>query len=229
MKILKRTVFITVTIIEIILYLSFMIIDISNIDFDESYIKYSALLILLPFLLINIKCWDLNHILYRVAFITTVMADLFLLILGEYYEIGLIFFITTQCCYFISQLYDKNKKYWLIVLLSYILCVLILFVVLFSIDYLNILNTLVAVYFVMLITNTVISIINNRLYKSSFWLALGLILFIGCDINVGLNNMYIDSTLAQHIIFISMFMFYVPSQYFIFSSLDMLKNKRDMD
>lgn len=223
---LKKIVLFTITIIEIILYVSFMFLDIAyKEEFDVTFIKYFSLLCLFPFLFINYREWDLKHILFRMAFITTSCADLFLLVINNYYIIGVSFFIVTQLCYFIALMYNRDKKILLFSLCCYSLLLLIGIIILIVTDFLELINIFVLLYFSLLVMNAFISLYFLIKHQGSLLLTLGLFLFIGCDINVGLFNLEIESEIIQRIVYISMFMFYVPSQYFIFSSLDMFTKK----
>lgn len=184
-------------ILESLIYITFILLD--CIGIYSSYIKYLGIVICLIYVLNNNK----ND--YYLSSIFTLMADLFLLILNSYYEIGVFFFIIVQYKYasIINKLNPKYTKSFAIIRLS--IC-LIGVIALFITKNLSLTNVLVIIYFSNLLLNAFQSISTNNIL-----LILGLFLFVGCDVCVGIHNISNSRTIAD----LLMWVFYLPSQVLI--------------
>lgn len=184
-------------VIESIVYLSFIILDILKID--ASYIKYLGIVFCFLYALINYKKYQ------TLSMIFTLIADMFLLVLDKYYEIGVLSFIVVQMIYtlFIKNINDKYFKQFILVRIV----VLILGIsILYISKNLSLLNILVIIYFSNLLINTFESY-NTK----NNTLSIGLTLFVCCDICVGLHNILPQQTIASFL----MWVFYLPSQVLI--------------
>ena len=96
-------------IIQFLIYISFIVLDILKID--STYIKYAGIILCLIYAIYNKKK---NR---TIAMCFTLIADFFLLILNDHYEIGLISFIIVQLTYFYF-LGNINKGYFNMFLLK---------------------------------------------------------------------------------------------------------------
>lgn len=154
------------------------------------YLKYGSILLCAAY------AWPGER---RIAFalVLTSAADLFLLVLGRYLELGVLLFIAVQALYALHIRRDTRGTLCLRGLL-----VLALWGVLWRLKLATPLNILAAVYFPQLLCNTALAWGKDRV------LALGLTLFVGCDICVGLWNL---AGLAGP----GMWAFYLPSQVLI--------------
>lgn len=179
-------------------FIDFMVKDIFFSNIDSKYIKYLGIIYCLLYCLINRKKFAI------LSFSFTLLADYFLLIRNNNYPIGIFFFIIVQIIYAI-YLYKNECKLFLI---YRILIPLVLILILRTND---LTTTLALIYFPQLVLNALSSLKN----KNQRLLSLGLILFIGCDICVGLHNIYEYNKLIA----IGQWLFYLPSQVLIALSI----------
>lgn len=191
---MKRKFFI---LIEFILYISFITLDLLNIN--SSYIKYLSIVLCFVYSLTNHKKSRVISSLF------TMIADFFLLMLDNYYELGLISFIVVQMSY-LYFLGNSDKAYFNMFLYLRGLFIMMGIIILFILKQLSVLNILVIIYFINLVFNCIQAFILKQ--KT---LALGLLLFICCDICVGLHNINSAYTIASFL----MWVFYLPSQVLI--------------
>ncbi|NLK28252.1 MAG: hypothetical protein GX306_07910 [Clostridiales bacterium] len=247
-----RKFFIT---IQMILYLTFLIIDlIGGSSLLSSGVKYTIVLLCFFYTLL-IEEGRTKKILfcYRTALLFTVIADFFLLLLDYHYLYGILSFLVVQQIYGIKldetqALNQSNSKFKgkdlsfisLLPLLRFggqLLLTLAVCLVLYSfkipIDSLLVTSSF---YFINIVTN-VIRAIHLSLKNPSSWndriFAIGMILFLLCDINVGLYNLsgFITLTEAFYNMVVSissilMWAFYAPSQVMIVLSLDEFSQNR---
>lgn len=184
-------------IIESLIYISFIVLDILRLN--STYIKYISIIMCLIYALYNRKK---NR---SIAMAFTLLADLFLLVLNSHYEIGLLCFIVVQMTY-LYFLGNINKGYFNMFLLAR--GFFIMAGILISLLYMKvtILNVLVIIYFFNLVFNAIQSYVCNQ--KMFF---IGLLLFIFCDICVGIHNINTTNNIATFL----MWIFYLPSQVLI--------------
>lgn len=184
-------------IIQFLIYISFIVLD--QLKIDSTYIKYAGIILCLIYAIYNKKK---NR---TIAMCFTLIADFFLLILNDHYEIGLISFIIVQLTYFYF-LGNIDKGYFNMFLLvrGFVLIIGTLIIMLFIKPAL--LVELVLIYF----SNLVLNAIQAYLCGQKLF-AIGLVLFICCDICVGLHNINAAYSLATFL----MWVFYLPSQVLI--------------
>lgn len=149
----------------------------------------------------------------------TLLADYFLLIRDDNYILGISSFIIVQAIYF---LYLK-PKHWKISLIMRSVIFLAILSILFIIKIDDVSAYFAGFYFTNLIMNMTDSWIGG---KKNILMSLGLLLFIGCDLSVGLNNLssyisYSSSFIDALVRFsdVGMWLFYVPSQTLIVLSI----------
>ncbi len=211
--------------VESAIYLAFNVMAAAGMP-DPVYLKYSGVLLCfaVSFVLFFITGRRADGLIISVALLSTAVSDLFILVLGDYYEIGLVTFIIAQSVYFYRLYADRIKKIYisLAVRLTVAVAVIIVFA---AIGQLNLLVAECAVYITMLVANVVDAfIICRRGYKNLLF-AIGLLLFLCCDICVGLNNFgeVLNVELSKGLInFVSfaMWAFYLPSQVLITCSVN---------
>ena len=217
--------FIILSIVEIIIYIAFLSIDIFSLNIDTIYIKYSGIIILFIYSFLYFKKWDISHISFRIAYLFTVLADLFLLVLNSYFIVGVSLFICAQINYFIYLNPDINIKKLIEYISIYVaICSLTSCALFISLGYFDSLYFVVILYFVLLVINAISSL--KKRNEHGITLFIGFILFILCDINVGLNNLsfVLNNRLLYSFVSVAMWFFYLPSQFLIVNSLDKTYN-----
>lgn len=235
-------------ILQVILYLVFLVLDLTETATDNSVaIKYTIIILCfcyafftkdvnksILFCSAKVKHQDLSSYIksnavrmHKLALFFTVISDLFLLVL-DVQLLGVITFIIVQVFYGlrISIMKDHNvvKEFTTRIIIQALLTLLIAFIFM-QIDVLiNPLLVITIFYFLYILTNTILAIIcvtTSTKYKtlSMKLFTSGMVLFLLCDINVGLFNMTSFFTMPDHIYAllyslssILMWTFYAPSQ-----------------
>ncbi|MCD8027679.1 MAG: hypothetical protein LUF02_03250 [Erysipelotrichaceae bacterium] len=186
-------------IIEFILYIIFLTLDFTKHYSATTPFKYASLVLCFIFSLYS--SFYHGDKLISTALFFTMLADWFLLVMNEYEILGLICFIIVQLIYMIKL----GNNLWIF---RIILPLLIIFLT----NITDIVNIFAIIYFIQLLINTIIV---WKDYKNiGFIFALGLTLFICCDICVGLFNIT-DIGLVHEFTRIGMWLFYLPSQVLI--------------
>ncbi|HBN04666.1 MAG TPA: hypothetical protein DD434_02615, partial [Bacteroidales bacterium] len=206
-----------ILIIIVVLYVSFLYMDISDVKFSISpdLVKYAS--IVLCFFISFFGGDDVlskrDIFLLRAGLLLTVIADLFLLVF-QYFTLGVSVFSVVQIIYSIR--YDAGSVYsilrnYLIIFLCIIASYLIVNFYIIKIEFLY---AIALFYAFGLVINVVkaIKASKNGLFPSpnKYMIVLGMILFLLCDINVGLFN-----TIAQQFSntsYVLIWFFYLPSQ-----------------
>lgn len=222
----NRIAFISLSILELFIYIVFLSIDIFSFDINTIFIKYSGIILLFLYSFLNYKKWDIEHISFRIAYLFTVLADLFLLVLNSHFIVGVSFFIIAQINYFIYLNHDTPKKRISAYIIMYVfICSILISSISIILKSFEPLYFVVVLYFILLIINTISSF--NKKNKHGIRLFIGFILFILCDINVGLNNLefVLNNNILYSFVSVAMWMFYLPSQYLIVNSLDKMYDK----
>ena len=201
-------------IVEAVLYLCFLAIDIFTVK-DSTAIKYVS--VILCFLastayLAYGKKID-RRLLINIALLLTVIADLFLLVLDDYYTAGVAVFAVAQIVYAVYLHFDKCGIAATVILRS----VLIIGGALFA--YLWIGFSWLALLGIFYFANLIVSVIESYVFipKTGAALAIGLTLLAFCDICVGLNNFYAVTGVmlpsrVNGFAAVAMWAFYLPSQ-----------------
>lgn len=204
--------------LEIALYLSFLFIDkgIFVTRIESSTLKYASISLCLAFsLYCLIRKRKMANCFIPIALVFTLISDYFLLFNTNQnlYVYGLITFIITQLIYFAFILYLRRSKFELLInLLVRFLLTIAALVVAFYLNYSDVLTILALVYFVELLSNFLYSTFLIKLDKEYLIFSIGLLLFIGCDINVGLNNVHLFEGIDYSLVNFLMWVFYLPSQ-----------------
>lgn len=239
-------------ILEVVIYLSFLYLDmIGSTKYDlNNYLKYTSILLCVLFQVLYYHRLGLVTLFLKLAIITTAVADYFLLIKGNN-ELGVSVFIYVHLFYMIKlhiedirkngikQSKRQNKKISFIgiIALRYIVIIFNTFIVSLIFSYFGVeidgLFIVTSIYFQSLIYNTFVavkSVIGQKDKMGNYIFAAGMLLFLLCDINVGLYNLtyYLDVSeelysLIYAVSSISMWFFYLPSQILI--SISEVKRK----
>ena len=213
----------TVVILIIILYMVFLYIDLYNTRYIHlsERIKYTCIILCFFIALLsrNNPFDRYNMKLLQIGLLLTVIADFFLLILDDYYPFGVAIFTLAQITYSIR--YDiKNTKN---TIKNYTVVFMILFFIYAFVNMSIRIELLVPIslcYGTCLITNVhkAITVFKKNLYPklNARMVALGMILFLLCDINVLLYNILKYTNQTEGIMYIissfSMWLYYLPSQ-----------------
>lgn len=139
----------------------------------------------------------------------TLAADTFLVAINNYYIFGIIFFCCVQTVYAIDLGITKKNLTARVILLL----LLIFFVAKTDLELIFSSYSMAN-----LVVNAVVSILRYTKHKTKAGLLfmIGLILFLGCDISVGLRNAFALSDSAVYLFtFYLVWSFYIPSQVLI--------------
>ena len=204
--------------IEIALYLSFLFIDrgILISEVDSSTLKYIGIITCLVFSFYPlIRKRKLVNLFIPLALVFTLISDYFLLFNTDQnlYLYGLITFIITQLIYFSFILFIR--KNWFDFLINLIVRVILSIGavgITFYLEFNDAITILALIYFVELLSNFIYSLTLIKINKNYLIFSLGLLLFISCDINVGLNNVHIIGGIDYNLVNFLMRVFYLPSQ-----------------
>ena len=207
----SRIFWILFFLIEALCYLVFLSIDLFIPEASSIEIKYlSVLLNLLAGCLFFLQ--ERAYFPILLALLGTAVADYFLLVANSHFLLGISFFIIVQLLYLLFLKKTTGKSLW-IVRLATLLAVLFLLLVSRQ---LTLLNLLCGIYISLLFGNFTVSLLHCRT-KEFKLLSLGFLLFLFCDLCVGLYNILPFSN-ALFWIGIGMWFFYLPSQVLISSS-----------
>ena len=227
---LKKVFLILVLLVELFLYTLFLYFDFNDINIEISnWLKYVGIIICFLTSLIPIFSKNSAKSQYFIPFslFFTLVSDYFLLINTDknLYIFGVVIFIIVQLSYFIYiETLKKNKTSFLISLIFRIILSSILIIVL-SIIRFDLLSIVSACYFVELLMNFITSLSLIKINKFFLIFSIGLLLFIGCDISVGLTNLDLFEGHIKNLVSNLMWIFYLPSQVLIsFSNYINFKN-----
>ena len=181
---------------------------------DNAMLKFATVICAFLFagvlLALNGRAHLADNILLVLGLACTIVSDLFLLVLGDYLEIGLVTFICAQLFYFARI---RRTKVWLVCSVAVRVSLsAIAIIVLASLKQADALYILVAIYFVQLVMNLFENVAlafvgkEKALKAQGILLSVAFLLFVGCDISVGLSNLY-DGMANEFI-----WLFYTPSQ-----------------
>ncbi|MGN0824655.1 MAG: lysoplasmalogenase family protein [Candidatus Coproplasma sp.] len=216
----KNLIFLLFIAIETVIYVVFNVLAATGAP-DPIYLKYAGVLLCLAVLLAVIFMPESNrdNAVMLAALSFTAISDLFILVLDRYYEIGLVTFIIVQALYLYRLYADRLKKIY--VTLAVRLVVMLALIITFAaLGMLNLLVAECAIYITMLVGNVADAFIICKKSVKNLIFAIGLLLFLGCDICVGLHNFgsVLNVALPSWLISFAAFAiwaFYLPSQVLI--------------
>lgn len=197
----------------------------SESNFDITLIIANLAVAVLLFILNFISKNLINNLISVAALGMTLLADFCLVIKGSYL-LGVIFFIAAQLVYFLRMIFvNKYGPFRLIRTISArVGLIVIMIIVMFITNMFSVLNLFVCIYFPLLIMNAFDSLISLILKRNKTFNAVSLIsflLFIGCDICVGLMNIGVPNVTGYLI-----WIFYIPSQIGLVLSMFILNIKK---
>lgn len=219
----------TILIILFVLYVSFMTIDIfySDLFIYSNWLKFISicLVLLMTFVERNASISKRDITLLNIAMVLTLISDYFLLIRGSNYLIGISIFTLAHLLHGIRM--EKNKaKIIIIRYISYLIVTIVLYFIFLDTPYEIDLTIFVSLfYFANLLSNLFRALDVYKYDKfplvNSSLLVAGFILFLLCDINVGIYNILsfnltnINFNVLRNLSLRLMWFFYLPSQIFI--------------
>jgi hypothetical protein len=196
---------------ELALYLTFLCLDLlrpgSGADIP---FKYLSILLCLLFSLTAPPVTERRLVSAALAF--TLLADTFLLVLNRRYTLGVALFCVVQLLYLARILLaSKGRLRPTLVLVRRAALAAAALALLQVLGALSLLNALSGVYFTQLLANGAESLTLRRRGRPYILFSIGLFLFIGCDICVGLHNL-VPASAAGAFARVGMWLFYLPSQ-----------------
>ncbi len=219
--------------IQTILYVSFLVIDLTGGSVLMSLvIKYIVIILCFCYALFARIDADKSILfIMRIAFFFTLISDLFLLLL-DYYFYGILTFIIVQGLYQIrislvmKERSDRKLPVKKTLLLLYAMQFVATLVICFLLQSFGVTLEKVLVvsvfYFICILTNTIRAIHLVKLNpnkKDLLLFMIGMILFLLCDLNVGLFNLsgYVSLSKEIYVVVnamsqVLMWTFYAPSQ-----------------
>lgn len=201
---------------EAILYASFLALDILGLNGPDVALKYAGVLLCLAFSLwCALRGGDR---LVLPALVLTALADSLLLVADSHYALGVLIFLGAQSIYLVRLRLAAGKSWWLLRAGIPLLVGLAMYLLGQAAP----LNLLAGLYFSQLLVNTVLA----WTLPGPRWrvFALGLTLFVGCDLCVGaFNSPGLVPAGLYAFARVGMWLFYLPSQVLI--SLSALPEK----
>lgn len=198
---MKRSAWIAFLTVETLLYLSFLFLDLRT-GADTKWLKFASIL------MVALMSFRLNDKIVIAALCLTASADVFLLVLDQWYIVGLLLFCIVQLLYSL-HLHSKKMLRLQIILLSFSVALALVYRRMepLAVGYITVflLNLFHAVSFAM-----------KAKGRQTFLFALGLLLFFCCDLCVGYYNIG-EGTLWEFSR-IAMWGFYLPGQVMILLS-----------
>lgn len=193
----------------------------------SQYKNYMFFLCICLSFLISLRLTSSNWIDYKDALLLklgllfTVLADYFLIFTQDII-IGICFFCLTQSLYiirYLSQINTKIKfKYFKTPFIIFLFSFLIYSIYNKQFNFVYLIS-IVYIHLLMLSVYLALKLIKNSKYpyKNRLLIALGMLLFLLCDINVGLTYIFsncvdISYSFLSYITFPLIWIFYIPSQ-----------------
>ena len=216
LKRISLTIYLTVASALYILFIFF------KNDVPVIPLEYAGILLnlLYSFILFGNK---IDTYLVRLALLFTAISDLFLLVLSAHELVGVLVFSVVQLLYAYRLILNNQRKTSLEILFR-LASIFIFQIVLILINEEDLLTIITFFYFANLFSNVVISLYR---FNTNRMFALGLFLFMLCDIFVGLNNSAGYLAISETSVFYQlihlpidlMWFFYYPAQVFLTLSI----------
>lgn len=194
---------------ESLLYIWFLSMDLWG-EGNSSLVKYASILLCLAFSMWETFRWGGERLICLALFLTA-WADWYLLVLNRHYALGVGIFCCVQLCYFLRLWRESGGRSWWGARLMLALGTL---AGLWVLGQFTVLNSLVAVYFTAFLCSAGLSM--TLWGKRMRLFSLGLVLFLCCDVWVGIFNAH--SLLPNGFYAfarVGMWLFYLPAQVLI--------------
>ena len=195
--------------VESLLYLWFLGIDLWG-DGTSNPVKYASILLCLAFALWGALAWR-GERLVGLALGLTAWADWYLLVRNRHYALGVGIFCGVQLCYLIRLRRESGGQSWWGARLALVLGAL---AGLAALRQLTALNVIVSIYITSFLCNVGLSLTLSGRRMRLF--ALGLALFLCCDLWVGVFNLPgLRPDAFYAFARVGMWLFYLPAQVLI--------------
>ncbi len=206
------------------IYIAFNVIAATG-GSDPVILKYCGILLCLAIACGMIYFCGRDALILSAALLFTAISDLFILVLNDDYETGVATFIIAQTIYLYRLYRGREGKVYITLAVRAVLIITVIAALSVSFGF-DLLSSLAAVYFVMLCANCADAFVVCRHGIKNILFAVGLALFICCDVCVGLNNFgsVLDVDLPDSVlkfVSVAMWAFYLPSQVLIVCSVGM--------
>lgn len=198
---------------EGVIYTLFLALDLTGRGGQSVPLKYAGILLCLAFSLLGADR------LVPLALALTAGADWFLLVRNDRYLLGIALFLAVQTVYLLRLRRAGADSAW--PLRSAL--ALALGAGVYALHMASAVNLAAALYFSQLMSNTLLAWTLKGARRRAF--ALGLTLFVGCDVCVGLFNVLPPGSPPYLAASVGMWLFYLPSQVLI--ALSALPGKED--
>lgn len=185
-------------------------------EHDTTSLKYCGIVLCACFALYSTATGKKFAYIVFVALLFTLVADYFLLVKDELYEVGVSAFIIAQTCYFI-KIYSERGRFPSVSIAVRILAFVATSACLFILKLAEPLSILATAYAILLLGNVVESYFNARFGVIDLIFAAGLTAFACCDVCVLAFNLgdFIDIPLSASTLdaIVNLaWVFYLPSQ-----------------
>lgn len=200
------------------LYAAFLALDLTGRGGLSVPVKYAGILLCLGFSLLICTRWKGDRLI-PIALALTAGADWFLLVRNDHYAVGIALFLCVQTAYYLRLRRMGADSGW--PLRSAL--ALGAGLGLYALNLASPVNLLAGMYFSQLVSNTVLAWTVKGRPRRLF--AVGLTLFVGCDLCVGLFNALPAAAPLYPAVSVGMWFFYLPSQTLI--ALSALPEKED--
>ena len=189
--------------VEGAVYACFLVLDLMGQGGQTTFLKYAGILLCLAFSLLG------GDRLVSLALALTAGADWFLLVRNDHYALGVALFLGVQTVYYVRLRRAGADSAW--PLRSALALGAGLGI--YALRMASPVNLLAALYFSQLASNTLLAWrLKGRRWRT---FALGLTLFAGCDVCVGLFNALPPDSSPYFAVSVGMWLFYLPSQVLI--------------
>lgn len=205
-----------IILVIIVIYISFIIMDLKGQD--TRLLKYLSIILcfILSSLIGNRGVDKMDTRLLQLALFFTTIADLNLVILKEFFT-GIAVFCIVQIIYTIrhSRNIILSKRNFRVLLVEGIVILILIIMLNLPLYIDKVLFIIASIYSILLLTSVFMAFgtIKRGFYSkiNSYFIIIGMSLFLLCDINVGLYHI----GKIQHISGILVWLFYLPSQLFL--------------
>ena len=198
---MKRSSWVAFLIVETFLYISFLHLDMQT-EADTKWLKFASIL------LVAFMSFQIHNKFVAAALCLSAAADIFLLVLDQWYVAGLLLFFIVQLLYSLRMNSKKILSIQIILLIASAILVLVQ----------RRTEPLAAGYIISFLLNLLhaVSFAKRAKSRRAFLFALGLLLFFCCDLCVGYYN--IGRGFLWKFSRIAMWGFYLPGQVLILLS-----------
>ena len=208
-------------IIELFIFGLYLIPEYFDLTIHYDNFKVLFFLIVVIFLesFIYFRQWSKENLIVRIGFFFTLCADYLMTYLNKHYILSICFFFLAQLSYFILINFLFSKMYLISSIISYCCLVVLLIVIGSILKVLDPLSITAIIYISLSLTNIIYLIrIKNKTNSIKKFL-LGLILFLLCDLCIGLRNIGLKDGMFIEIISECIWIFYAPSQMILVQTL----------